>query len=64
MTHRIFNIILSKAKCIVECTFGVLANKLRGLNTTILIIPRFVDDIIITCCLTKHWRIWNVNTTI
>jgi len=48
--RRIFNYRLSRARRTVECAFGLLANKWRVLHTTILVSPKFVNDIVKSCC--------------
>ncbi|XP_029345737.1 uncharacterized protein LOC115033040 [Acyrthosiphon pisum] len=53
--RRIFNYRLSRARRTVECAFGVLANKWRVLHTTILVSPKFVDDIVKSCCVLHNF---------
>jgi len=54
-TRRVFNYRLSRARRTVECAFGVLANKWRVLHTTILVEPKFCDDIIKACCVLHNF---------
>ncbi|KAL4121227.1 hypothetical protein QTP88_013783 [Uroleucon formosanum] len=54
-TKRIFNYKLSRARRVVECTFGVLANKWRVLHTPIQVEPDFVDEIIKPCCVLHNF---------
>ncbi|XP_008180264.1 uncharacterized protein LOC103308528 [Acyrthosiphon pisum] len=52
---RIFNYRLSRARRIVKCTFGILANKWRVLHTPTLVEPDFTDIIVKTCCILHNY---------
>lgn len=53
--RRVFNYRLSRARRMVECAFGVLANKWRVLHTPIQVEPDFTDDIIKACCVLHNF---------
>ncbi|XP_022172139.1 protein ALP1-like [Myzus persicae] len=53
--RRTFNYRLSRARRLVECAFGILANKWRVLHTAILVQPEFTDDIIKACCILHNF---------
>jgi len=50
-TKEIFNYRLSRARRMIECTFGILVSKWRCLKTEIQIDPNHVDSIIKSICL-------------
>ncbi|XP_069802778.1 uncharacterized protein [Dendropsophus ebraccatus] len=47
---RVFNFRLSRARRVVECTFGIMSSQWRILNTTIQLYVNTVDQVIRTCC--------------
>ena len=49
-TKRIFNYRLSRARCIVENAFGILANRFRVFMTPLKLNPDKVETIVLTCC--------------
>ncbi|XP_008178456.1 protein ALP1-like [Acyrthosiphon pisum] len=53
--RRVFNYRLSRARRMVECAFGVLANKWRVLHTPIQVEPDFTDVIIKACCVLHNF---------
>ncbi|KAL4132034.1 hypothetical protein QTP88_009255 [Uroleucon formosanum] len=53
--RRVFNYRLSRARRMVECAFGVLANKWRVLHTPIQVEPDFTDEIIKACCVLHNF---------
>ena len=48
--RRIFNYRLSRARCVVENAFGILANRFRIFMTPIGLIPEKVESITMACC--------------
>lgn len=46
---------MSQARRLVECTFGILANKWRVLHTPILVEPDFTDIIGKACCILHNY---------
>lgn len=54
---RIFNYRLTRARRMVECTFGILANKWRIFHSPIDVNPDFCDSIIKACCV-LHNFVW------
>ncbi|GFR76097.1 protein ANTAGONIST OF LIKE HETEROCHROMATIN PROTEIN 1, partial [Elysia marginata] len=49
-TKKIFNYKLTRARRMVECAFGILANKWRVLHRPMDMNPEFCDSIIKICC--------------
>uniref|UniRef100_A0A803K7W3 DDE Tnp4 domain-containing protein n=1 Tax=Xenopus tropicalis TaxID=8364 RepID=A0A803K7W3_XENTR len=47
---RVFNYRLSRARRMVECTFGIMSNKWRVFHSPIHLEPDFVEIIIKACC--------------
>ena len=52
---RIFNYRLTRARRMVECTFGILANKWRIFHRPIDVNPEFCDNIIKACCVLHNF---------
>ncbi|XP_069818349.1 uncharacterized protein [Dendropsophus ebraccatus] len=52
---RIFNFRLSRARRVVECTFGIMSSQWRVLGTTIKLDVRTVDNIIKACCVLHNY---------
>jgi hypothetical protein len=52
---RVCNYRLSRARRMVECTFGILANKWRIFHRAIDIKPDFCDSIIKVCCILHNY---------
>ena len=52
LTHdtRIFNYRLSRARRVVENSFGILANRFRVFMTPLSLDPAKVENIVLTCC--------------
>lgn len=48
--ERMFNYRLSRARNIVENTFGILVSRFRLLLTTINLLPEKVQRIVLACC--------------
>ncbi|KAJ8952286.1 hypothetical protein NQ318_007454 [Aromia moschata] len=53
--RRIFNYRLSRARCSVECAFGLLANKWRIFHTPILVRPELINDIVKASCILHNF---------
>jgi hypothetical protein len=53
--HRIFNCRLSRARRLVECTFGILSNKWRILHSSMLVLPETAIDIVKSCCVLHNF---------
>ena len=51
VSKRIFNYRLSRARRMVECTFGILANKWRIFHRPLDVNTNFCDAIIKACCI-------------
>lgn len=56
---RNFNKILSKTRCRIEITFGILANRWRVLHTTINASPKNADKIVLAAVLLHNFLILN-----
>lgn len=52
---RIFNYRLTRARRMVECAFGILANKWRIFHRPIDVYPEFCDSIIKACCVLHNY---------
>lgn len=52
---KVFNYRLSRARRMVECTFGILANKWRILHRPLDTKPEFCDLIIKACCILYNY---------
>lgn len=52
---KIFNYRLSRARRMVECTFGILANKWRIFHRPLDTKPEFCDSIIKACCILHNF---------
>lgn len=52
---RIFNYRLCRARRMVECTFGILANKWRIFHRPLDTNPEFSDSIIKACCVLHNF---------
>lgn len=52
---RVFNYRLSRCRRMVECAFGVLANKWRVFHTPILVQPEFIDEIVKATCILHNF---------
>lgn len=55
MQKRVFNYRLSRARRMVECTFGLLANKWRIFHRPLDTSAEFCDDIIKSFCVLHNW---------
>lgn len=55
MKQRVFNYRLTRARRMVECTFGILANKWRILHRSLDVRVEFADLIIKTCCILHNF---------
>ena len=55
VSKRIFNYRLTRARRMVECSFGILANKWRILHRPLDVTPKFCDVIIKTCCILHNF---------
>lgn len=53
--QRIFNYRLSRARRMIECTFGILANKWRILHRPLDTNLEFTDFIIKACCMLHNF---------
>ncbi|XP_041441441.1 uncharacterized protein LOC121401172 [Xenopus laevis] len=52
---RVYNYRLSRARRMVECAFGILANKWRILHTSIQLDVKHVDMVIKACCVLHNF---------
>ncbi|XP_069813762.1 uncharacterized protein [Dendropsophus ebraccatus] len=57
---RIFNFRLSRARRVVECTFGIMTSQWRVLTTTIKLDVQTVDNIIKACCVLHNFTRRNI----
>ena len=58
--QRIYNYRLTKARRIVECAFGILANKWRIFHRPLDVTPQFCDSIVKACCILHNFVRRNV----
>jgi len=49
--QRIYNYRLTRAHRMVECAFGILANKWRIFHRPLDVTPQFCDSIVKACCI-------------
>lgn len=54
-TQRVYNYRHSRARRVVECSFGILSNKWRVLQTCISVHPEFVNTIVQCCCVLHNF---------
>ena len=55
MKQRIFNYRLSRAGCIKENCFGILACRFRIFRKTIEVQPKFATEIVMACCILHNY---------
>lgn len=61
--RRIFNYRLSRARCIVENAFGILASRFRIFHTSINLAPKNIDIVVMTCCVLHNFMRKKYSTT-
>ena len=63
LTHdtRIYNYRLSRARRVVENSFGILANRFRVFMTPISLDPAKVENIVIACCCLHNFSALSTN---
>ncbi|KAJ8929357.1 hypothetical protein NQ314_017961 [Rhamnusium bicolor] len=52
---RIFNYHLSRSRCVVENTFGIMASRFKVLQTAINLNIKNIDTVVITCCVLHNF---------
>jgi len=53
--QRIYNYRLTRARRMVECAFGILANKWRIFHRPLDVTPQFCDSIVKACCILHNF---------
>ncbi|XP_074037262.1 putative nuclease HARBI1 [Leptinotarsa decemlineata] len=60
--ERIYNYRLSRARRVIENTFGILVSKFRIFEKPISLKIESVDDVVLACCSLHNW-LWKTNPT-
>ncbi|XP_069802762.1 uncharacterized protein [Dendropsophus ebraccatus] len=61
---RIFNFRMSRARRVVECTFGIMCSQWRVLNTVIQLDTPTVDLVIKACCVLHNYSRSNISDVV